>query len=206
MIIIPEKQMILITPPRTGSTALLSAVQLRHPNSMSLYRHMEADGVPAGYTSFRKIAIVRDPQDRMESLFSYCANLGSHSPWEAAMVNTTQLGFSTWLLQGSVPFTHPHWARGVWFNPRYYCLHIMPEQRKSQWWYARPDLGTEVVVLGSSAWSDVCNELDLEVPRLNASPRLLLKWTLPMFQHLQEHHSWDLLTTKGARTYRLPAL
>lgn len=49
MILIPEIQTVVILVPRTGSGSLRRAVAAKYPQSILLYRHMEADGVPAGH-------------------------------------------------------------------------------------------------------------------------------------------------------------
>lgn len=49
MILIPELETVVILVPRTGSGSLRRAIAEAYPSSMLVYRHMEADGIPAGY-------------------------------------------------------------------------------------------------------------------------------------------------------------
>ena len=80
MILIPEKQVVLILVPRTGSGTLKRAVKARYPKSILLYRHMEADGGPAGYDRWQKIGIVRQTVESVQipSRFQRSVQPGVH--------------------------------------------------------------------------------------------------------------------------------
>lgn len=147
MIIIPECKVVLITPPRTGSTSLLRAAQEKYPHTMSIYRHMEADGIPTGYETWERYGVVRHPISRLWSIYNYCLSRRESTPWAASVsVSTWGLTFEDWVCHGETFFNHPIWQDSNWpFDPRYHILHQMPEQRKSLWWYVRPDLGTMIV-------------------------------------------------------------
>ncbi|MBL3684559.1 hypothetical protein F2981_16960 [Sinorhizobium meliloti] len=47
----------------------------KYPRSTLIYRHMEADGVPAGYDRWRKVGVVRHPVERLWSLYKFLAHL-----------------------------------------------------------------------------------------------------------------------------------
>ena len=72
MIIIPEAEAVVILTPRAGSTALKRMLLNRdYPQAFSPYRHMEADGVPAGYEHYQKFGVVRKPLARLWSVYCF---------------------------------------------------------------------------------------------------------------------------------------
>lgn len=71
MILIPNLKVVLILVPRTGSGSLKRAVLNQYPDALLLYRHMEADGVPQGYDRWQKVGVLRNPQDRLWSLYKF---------------------------------------------------------------------------------------------------------------------------------------
>jgi hypothetical protein len=152
VIIIPEKQIVVLLTPRTGTRALKSAVSDRYPKSFMLYRHMEADGIPHGYDRWPKVGVVRDPVDRLWSLYKYLERFGldfceEHDrTYTAKMRDSVERPFDDWLTNNEVVFTSPYDSAGLGrFFPAYTVRHPLPENRKSQFVYLRPDLGTEVV-------------------------------------------------------------
>jgi hypothetical protein len=145
MILVPEIETIVILVPRTGSGSLRRAIAHTYPKSILLYRHMEADGVPAGYDRWRKIGVVREPIDRLWSLYKFLREFGgSHDPaYIAAMRESVSCSFDTWIRCNQIPFTTPYDAAGRGrFFPLYTVRHPLPENQKSQFMYLRPDLGT----------------------------------------------------------------
>lgn len=147
MIIIPEIEMVVILVPRTGTGTLRRALAARYPKSFMLYRHMEADGVPTGYDRWKRVGCCRPPVARLWSLYKFLQNFdGDHEPaYIQSVRSSVQRPFEDWLLNNEVPFTSPYdRSGGGKFYPQYNVLHSMPENRKSQWLYLRPDLGTIV--------------------------------------------------------------
>lgn len=154
MIIIPEIQTVVILVPRTASRSLKLAVRETYPRSMQLYRHMEADGVPQGYDRWPRIGVVRNPIDRLWSLYKYIQVMGGRQDgfgkWEPAYVEaqrrSVDLPFSYWVTENQTVFTGPYDSAGRGrFWPSFAVRHHLPETRKSQFIYLRPDLGTRVV-------------------------------------------------------------
>jgi hypothetical protein len=155
MILIPRLKTVVILVPRTGSGSLYRAVLDKYPDAMMLYRHMEADGVPRGYDRWRKVGVVRDPLERLWSLYKYLRRIVENPEtlpydpqgdildgWRRSLVPFNEyirFNESTFPLQhrsvGDQPGT---------FDPRYACNCSIPENRKSQFVYLRPDLGTQV--------------------------------------------------------------
>jgi len=146
MLIIPERELVLITPPRTGSTSLAQAIKHRYPKTMHPYRHMEATGVPAGYDRFRRLCIVRDPMERLWSLYNYCKTMDGEKYCQLHLKEiraSVDMPFEEWLIENRIPFSTPH-SRTHGFLPYYNVSCVLAENLKSQYWYARPDLGGDV--------------------------------------------------------------
>lgn len=147
MILIPELQTVVILTPRTGSGSLRRAIAAKYPQSMLIYRHMEADGVPQGYDRWPKVGVVRDPVDRLWSLYKFLQRFdGPHDPaYIQAMRDSVSASFSQWMTENEVVFTAPYDRAGLGrFFPGFTVRHPLPENRKSQFVYLRPDLGTTV--------------------------------------------------------------
>ncbi|KIC42202.1 hypothetical protein RA27_02060 [Ruegeria sp. ANG-R] len=147
MLLVPEISTVVILPPRTGSSSLRKALLARYSMAMQVYRHMEADGIPLGYDTWRRVGIVRNPIDRLWSLYKFLGDFGGgqHDPaFVKTMRQSVERPFSEWLLENEVTFTSPYDRAGFGrFWPAYSVRHPMPENRKSQAVYIRPDLGTE---------------------------------------------------------------
>ena len=174
MIIVPEIHSVVLLTPRTGTRALKSALAARYPQSFMLYRHMEADGIPQGYDRWPKIGVVRDPVDRLWSLYKYLQRFGldfceEHDrTYTAKMRHSVQCSFDDWLLHNELVFTSPYDSAGFGrFFPAYTVRHPLPENRKSQFIYLRPDLGTEIVPYPEI--DRLYRALDVEPVRMNGT-------------------------------------
>jgi hypothetical protein len=151
VILIPELQTVVILTPRTGTRSLKNAVLRTYPQASLLYRHMEADGVPQGYDRWRKVGVVREPIARLWSLYKYLERFGvdwcqEHDvDFAASLRASVNLNFGTWMTSNLLPFTTPYDSAGLgrFFAP-YTVRHPLPENRKSQFVYLRPDLGTQI--------------------------------------------------------------
>jgi hypothetical protein len=199
VLIIPEIETVVILVPRTGTTALKNALQAKYPKSMLLYRHMEADGVPHGYDRWRRVGVVRRPVQRLWSLYRYLRTMEQEPNWSPGYADrmraTAQCGFGEWLLTNQTAFTEPYvrggGVPGYW--PKYAVNHALPENRKSQFLYLRPDLGTEVWqfhMLGALARNLGSEDLPVEnqagergvpIPMLGAD----------VVRHLHDTFAWD---------------
>jgi len=147
MMIVPELETVVILVPRTGSGSLRRAIEKRYPKSMLLYRHMEADGVPAGYDRWRRVGVVRDPVERLWSLYKFLKTFGGphDSAYISSMRNSVDMPFDKWLVENQTVFTSPYDSAGFGrYWPHYSVRHPLPENRKSQFLYLRPDIGTHV--------------------------------------------------------------
>jgi hypothetical protein len=174
MILVPELKTVVILTPRTGTRALKRAIGERYPQAMMLYRHMEADGVPQGYDRWPKIGVVRDPVERLWSLYKYLKRFGldfceeHDTAYTASMRQSVERPFEDWLINNERVFTSPYDSSGLGrFFPAYTVRHPLPENRKSQFIYLRPDLGTEIV-----PYADVqrfYRALDVDPPRMNGT-------------------------------------
>lgn len=153
MIIIPEIETVVVLVPRTGSKSLRKTIAATYPQSFQLYRHMEADGVPQGYDRWRRFGVCRDPLARLWSLYRFIKIMGGpqdyRGKWEPAYVARQRASvarpFQDWLLHNNLPFTGPYDSAGINFYPGFTVRHSLPENRKSQFIYLRPDLGTTII-------------------------------------------------------------
>lgn len=147
MIIIPELETVVILVPRTGTGTLRRAVADAYPKSFMIYRHMEADGVPMGYDRWQRLGVVRRPVDRLWSLYKFLRNFGGdHDPaYIAKLRRSVDRPFSDWIVNNDIPFSTPYDSTGQGrYWPQFTCRHPIPENRKSQAIYLRPDIGTVV--------------------------------------------------------------
>ncbi len=147
MIIIPELEKIVLCPPKTASTTLRKAITDKYSQSFVLYTHGEANMIPPGYDSWEKVGLIRDPLDRLYSLYRYCMNFDHpncslHSFRMRDSVQSAH-GFADWILENKEIFSYGFTGRSIQ-SPRYLTLCAMPETRKPQTLTLRPDLGTKV--------------------------------------------------------------
>ena len=201
MILIPELKTVVILVPRTGTRSLKKAIAERYPQSMLLYRHMEADGVPQGYDRWAKVGVVRNPVDRLWSLYKYLQRFGldwcaeHDETYTAQMRASVAVPFEDWLTGNDLPFTTPYDSAGLGrFLPAYCCRHPLPENRKSQFVHLRPDLGTEIY--RHDQVNDLFQRLRVDPPRINgtdtSSPPPL---TEAGRRYVERWFAWDLGAT-----------
>jgi hypothetical protein len=200
VIIIPETQTVVILVPRTGTKSLKHAIAATYPDSFQIYRHMEADGVPTGYDRWRRVGVVREPLDRLWSLYRFLSEMGGQrdgkGKWEPAYVErqrrSAAVPFDEWLRFNETVFTSPYdSACGSTFYPGFTVKHSLPENRKSQFIYLRPDIGTEIwrfddmpafhATLGVSAGREHYNPDRSPPPSLSRDAA----------EHVQRFFAWD---------------
>jgi hypothetical protein len=203
MILIPELETIVISPPRTGSTSLKQAILRQYPLAMSLYRHMEADGVPFGYDQWRRVGVVRAPGSRLFSLYNYLQRLEHDDPYWAPgraakyKASVARIPFDVWLQRNELPFC-TGWGDDMSYNPRYSVRHAMPETRKSQEIYLRPDLGTEVYKFTDIGFlARALNVVMLSTNETNVQVPLSQWWRGDVRAILCANHSWDAEVAGG---------
>lgn len=193
MILIPELETVVILVPRTASGSLRRAIAERYPRSMLIYRHMEADGVPHGYDRWPKIGVLRHPTERLWSLYKFLRNFGgNHDPaYIESMRSSAQMEFSEWIVSNEIPFTSPYDSAGEGrFFPQFTVRHHIPENRKSQFFYLRPDLGTAIHRF--ERISDLALALDVSLCKTNetetdAVPEL----SVAASAHMAAWFRWD---------------
>lgn len=198
MLLIPEIETVVILTPRTGTRSLKKAVAERYPASILLYRHMEADGVPFGYDRWQKVGVVRDPVDRLWSLYKYLMRFGldwcqeHDETYTARMRGSVAQPFEDWLQHNELPFTTPYDSAGLGrFFPAYACRHPLPENRKSQFVYLRPDLGTRVYKYAEI--DDLFSELDVSPPQINSTdPAPTPDLSPEANEYVERWFRWDL--------------
>ncbi|MCC2615973.1 sulfotransferase family protein [Aestuariibacter halophilus] len=192
MVIIPERKTVLLLVPKAASKSLKAAVLARYPSAFMLYRHMEADGIPKGYDTWTKIGVIRNPIDRLWSLFNFLKTLSG--PYDADYIermrhSVANVSFSDWVLGNNEVFTSPYAVGSV--QPEYMVNHAIPENRKSQHFYLRPDLGTKVYPF--ERLGQLSRDLDLvSVPHINRAPKAnSYDLTFEAQQHIQKYFAWD---------------
>lgn len=205
MIIIPEIETVVILVPRTGTKALRKAIAERYPRSTMLYRHMEADGVPLGYDRWRRVGVVRHPVDRLWSLYRYLKWMGGQrdgfGKWEPTYVDrqrrSAAIPFDEWIEHNETVFTSPYdSAQGERFYPGFTVRHALPENRKSQFIYLRPDLGTEVFRF--TDLSKLHRLLDVNPGRENVNPECPPPaLSASATSHVLRFFGWDLGAAAG---------
>lgn len=203
MIIIPELETIVILVPRTGSGSLYRAIQARYPKSMLLYRHMEADGIPIGYNRWRKVGVVRHPITRLWSLYNYIYQKVRDPEYRrivqedilSAQVDSLRNLFEHYLRFNQDLF--PRAYRSIdsppgTFDPLRQVLYAVPENKKSQHVYLRPDLGTQVYCYETALiplWNDLgLDHIGWENKTNSDKPPPLHESTLEM---LRDIFSWE---------------
>lgn len=203
MLLIPEIKTVVILTPRTGTRALKYAVADRYPASILLYRHMEADGVPQGYDRWRKVGVVRNPIDRLWSLYKYLKRFGldfcqEHDEiYTAKMRASVNIPFNEWLIFNEKPFTTPYDSSGRGrFFPAYCCRHPLPENRKSQFVYLRPDLGTKIYRYNEV--ESLHADLDIKPPRINGTDQSVAPPLSDAAQiYMEDWFRWDFCAAEG---------
>lgn len=200
MLLIPEIETVVILVPRAGSTSIKNAVMAKYPKAMLLYRHMEADGVPHGYDRWKRVGVVRSPLYRLWSLYKYMRDMKQAPNWVAGyadrMNRAAAVPFDQWLVNNTNVFTDPYVAGaghpGYW--PRYAVMHPIPENRKSQFLYLRPDLGTKIYKYQDI--DSLAYDLGLghDLPRENGtvSERMPKSIGEEAEAHVRLHFGWDL--------------
>lgn len=194
MLIIPEVQTIFVFPPRTASNTFCQELISAFPRSFLLYRHMEADGVPEGFERYRKVGFMRHPLSRLWSLFKFCSMINEEEvakifPAEAARVSKSVegLSFESWVLNNKELFMPKD--TGI---PYLHQRHHMPETRKSQHVYLRPDLGTQIM-----KFQDLHKHMEglglNPAIHLGKSPSTVMpKMTVKLKRHLEKYFLWDM--------------
>lgn len=195
MLILPEIETVIILTPRCASRAIIEAARRRYPKAMLLYRHMEADGVPFGYDRWRRVGLVRDPVDRLWSLYS-AIRIGwrSNDPVHARLLTEAAHDFDHWLLHNEIALTEPFSrGRSKPYFPEYAVRHRLPENRKSQFVYLRPDLGTDIFKYSHIQKFEFAVGLRLE-RGVNAGPARAKAPSLSpdAEEHFRKIFAWDL--------------
>lgn len=202
MIIIPEIKTVVILVPRTGTGALRRAVAEQYPEAMLIYRHMEADGVPLGYDRWPRVGVLRHPLDRLWSLYHFLRTFGDtehqrrhDAAYIKAMRAQVAISFEEWVLYNQTIFTGPYDSSGRGrFFPHYTVRHPLPENRKSQFLYLRPDLGTTIYAYENVG--QLHERLNIKPARHNASngppPPLIGDLSAGVRNHIETWFAWDL--------------
>lgn len=197
MLIVPEIRAIFLFPPRTGSDTLCIELMRMHPAAFLLYRHGEADLVPPGYESWRKVGFVRHPLARLWSVFKRAATLSDMdvpSEYQAERDRVAKSiegkSFEQWVLTNDELFLPI--GTGV---PTFHQAHPLPETIKSQWITLRPDLGT--VILKFQDLPKHMQDWGLDHSKRNgATPQIPVpKMTNKLKKHMLKHFAWDMSLT-----------
>lgn len=192
MIIIPELKKIVILVPRTASGSLRRTLAATYPKSFMLYRHMEADGVPHGYNFWEKVGIVRHPLDRLWSLYKFLQNPPEklNSKFAKAQKISSELSFNSWILSNSLAFSGAFQVAEE-IHPDMSSNYAIPETRKSQFIYLRPDLGTKIFQY--QALDDLADYLNIKISlqenktEENKTPNI----NGAAMAHMNQYFEWD---------------
>ena len=166
MLIIPELKKVVITPPRSGSTALKAAVAAKYEHATNPYRHGEVamlgcaglleEVIDGNYTI---VYILRDPFKRMISLWrymhdvSYTRNARAPKEWVDRVRADADRPFNEWLWQSTELFNeskaHP---RDGSPESKYCTFFQVPAARKSAGEFLRyaPNRSIQLVHFGDN--------------------------------------------------------
>jgi len=203
MLLVPEIQSVIIQPPRTGSTALRDAVQAAYPKAITLYRHMERPGIPMGYENWKVFCLIRSPFERLVSIYNYMTDFrptskpggGASEVWVKRLREDTDRPFPDWLASSTEVFTDPINHDGT-FLPYYNVLEKTPIARKSQYRWARPDMGP-VTLIDIQEAVVLYEHLGIRVEKVNASVRQTRPVLCSEVQSiLESRFKWDLDATR----------
>jgi hypothetical protein len=159
---------------------------------------MEADGVPHGYDRWRRIGVVRHPVARLWSVYRFLSTMKGNQDglgkWEPSYVERQRksgaLPFDRWIVENDIVFTSPYDHSGTRFWPQFCVLHALPENRKSQFIYLRPDLGTQIYRFDRLGM--LAKELDVELPHEHRLPgQAVPPLSDEALDHLERFFSWD---------------
>ena len=197
MIVIPEIKKIIICTPKAGSTSIIQCVLDKYPESTLIHRHMEADNVPKPFKNWDKIGIFREPIDRLWSLYNFLFDFRTPSTigWEhhiKALKNSVRdKSFNEWIVTNDYPFTQPVDIKGN-TSILYSVKHLLPENKKSQFLYLRPDLGTKIIHYDEIFKLEKI--LGITMPKLNQTNYLKNKESLSedTIKHLEKYLIWDM--------------
>jgi hypothetical protein len=171
MIIIPELQTVVITPPRTASTSVRLAIRHKYPMAWMPYRHMEVAGIPYGYEKWTVVGVVRAPLSRLWSLYCYCKNLSEDKPFwvkgraEQIRDSVERYEFPEWLEKNHTVFaTAINSAQA-----RYATKYPLPENGKSQVYYYRDAPPENVLLFKFTELQTFASRLGLDLPHTNGS-------------------------------------
>lgn len=193
MIIIPELETVVITPPRNGSTSLRAACREAYPRAFTPYRHMERDGIPDPYKAWRVVAPFRDPTARLISLHKYMGTVNSTQHhrasllWIKRMQWQGRMTFSEWVTMSQELFSDPYNDDAV-INPPYATIRPVPITRKPQTDYYRSDVGPIDVM----SLRRLAIELDVKLLRLNGTSRKSAHVTAEAQRFINTWHYPDL--------------
>lgn len=205
MIIIPELETVLLQPPRTGTTSIREAVLKKYPKAFAPYRHMEYAGIPVGYERWRVVCQVRNPYQRMVSLFNYMKNPevreDTDPVWIEKVKAETTLGFSHWLRNGSFVFANPAASDAKPFRPRHMCLYPLPEQQKSQSFYgkfANSFLYFENLALDAEKFLNIDAA---DIPVRGSTDNLPYDFSVEDIKFMYKWHAWDIFIYSFRQDY-----
>lgn len=199
MIIIPELQKIFICVPKNASTSISKAILNKYPKAFLVARHLEACGVPDDFLHYQKYGIVREPVERLFSLYKFSKSYKKSNFFPSCYVEDMRKNyindFSSFILNNNFIFNNPYDSNGI-FHPRYKINHIMPETTKSQYIFLRPDLGTIIY-----KYSDFKELLDIfkikDLENIYETEKIPLpELSLPAKEHIEEYFKWDLANFK----------
>lgn len=138
----------------------------------------------------------RHPVDRMRSLYRYMSVIMDHDQDYIHDLRRSVEGksFSEWLVTNQTLFSQPMPLHSETFLPFYCQRHLLPENRKSQFMYLRPDLGTEIYNYSNLQRLEKDLDISLGARVVNRTNRNLnLPMTDEADQHMARYHGRDLM-------------
>lgn len=193
MIIIPEIEKIVILTPKVATTSTKEAILKRYKHAMPLYRHMEASGVPLHYEKFQKVGMMMHPMKRLQSIYRFIHSFEDENAekfnsdfCKLQLETVKKYSFEEWCLYNKVEFVSNS-------NPYYSVMYRCPENLKSQWYYLRPDMGTEIFKLDDENERHLFEKtLDIKLKTLNKTNKKVdVSYSDDLVKEMKRFHTWD---------------
>ncbi len=210
MFVIPELRKVVVMPPRSGSTSLRRALAAKYDFGWSPYRHAEVSmlkfvrQIHPAVDDYGIVYILRDPMDRMISLWRYMQSVNrernSRAPeeWINRVRTDASRPFQDWLLNSTELFNESA-AHPLDGSPQsHYCTAWnVPAAQKDARWFLRGAQPSSVEICRFGDTRDYQKILglrwDVDIIRDNTTEQFEASYNVFGRSHIQNYHATDLI-------------